>query len=73
MLTEASTQLTGEQEVIDDIGNADGGARIDPAAVLGAPVMKRGRGRPRKVHKFVENQEDEGQNSSEKKNQMNGL
>ena len=71
MLTEASVQLTGEQEVVDGIRNGDGGARIDPAAVLGAPVMKRGRGRPRK--EFAENQEDEGQKNSEKNNQTNGL
>ena len=74
MLTKASAQLAGEQEVNDVIRKADrgvGNARIDKRAELGAPVVKRGRGRPRK--EFAENQEDEGQKNSEKNNQTNGL
>ena len=73
MLTKASAQLAGEQEVNDVIRKADrgvGNARIDKRAELGAPVVKRGRGRPRKVRKFDEDPKNESKMPMEIKHEV---
>ena len=61
--------------IMNDLLKADGGAGnagIDPAAELTAPMVKRGRGRPRKVHKFDEDPEDGSQMPTKMKNEKDG-
>ena len=47
-----------------------GNAGIDPAAELTAPVVKRGRGRPRKVRKFDEDPKNESKMPMEIKHEV---